>query len=83
MKLHQSGNEIIVTELRPMSDVPPDQFVLCLVKRSKRFESLIKAHGYEMMNDEDDFLSYDFVDILGWLPMPQYRPELKQTNTEN
>lgn len=30
-----------------------------------------------MMNDEDDFLSYDFADILGWLPMLQYRPDAK------
>ena len=77
MKLHQQGNEIIVTELRPMSEVPPGEFVLCLIERSKRFESLIKVPGYEMMNDEDDFLSYDFIDILGWLPMPQYRPGAK------
>jgi len=75
MKLHQSGDKIIVTELRPMSDVPEGKFVLCLIERSKRFESLIKVPGHAMMNDEDDFLSYEFLDILGWMPMPIYQPE--------
>lgn len=82
MKLHQQGNEIIATELRPMSKVPPGEFVLCLIERSKRFESLIKVPGYEMMNDEDDFLSYDFADILGWLPMPQYKPDATPVEPE-
>lgn len=28
MKLHQQGNEIIVTELRPMSDCPTDDLLI-------------------------------------------------------
>lgn len=29
MKLHQQGNEIIATELRPMSELKPGQYAIC------------------------------------------------------
>ena len=76
MKLHQSGNEIIVTELRPMSEVSLEKECEILVK-VKGAETLQMAYIFE-----GEFIDHSCEQIYterieGWLPMPQYRPELK------
>lgn len=75
MKLHQQGNEIIVTELRPMSDAKQDELALYLHKESGFFTG-VKAE--DLVIDEYGSL-IDISTLLGWLPVPKYRPELKQT----
>ena len=70
MKLHQSGDKIIVTELRPMSLCP-------------RFsEVLLERIGHAnlevgMLISESDRQIY-----AGWIPMPQYRPEATPIDPE-
>lgn len=65
MKLHQQGNEIIVTELMPMSLCP-------------RFsEVLLERIGHAnlevgMLISESDRKIY-----AGWIPMPIHQPESK------
>ena len=80
MKLHQSGDKIIVTELRPMSDVP----------LKNRVEILAVDINYGKFN----LLEYYAADkgwhnvtmccavrtldsFLGWIPLPSYQPESK------
>lgn len=78
MKLHQHDNEIIVTELRPMSDAKQDEWVIYFNKNSCPFEGL--NTGLEIVTPSDECIQFD--SIVGWLPMPQYRPELKQTKED-
>lgn len=76
MKLHQQGNEIIVTELRPMSDLAPRE--RALLKRKDRHmlaEGYIDSCGGVWIMERTTRLATS--DFDGWLPMPQYRPELK------
>ena len=63
MKLHQSGNEIIVTELRPMSHCPKWSTVL------------LERIGHA--NLEAGMLMYesDRKIYAGWIPMPIHKPE--------
>lgn len=78
MKLHQQGNEIIVTELRPMSDLLDDNLSIIFVEGhislpARRFgEHVIGVNGWVC----------SVASCLGWLPMPQYLPELKQTKED-
>ena len=75
MKLHQQGNEIIVTELRPMSDAKQDEWAIYFSKNYHSFEAMLI--GRNVVTAANEFIKIE--DIEGWLPMPQYRPELKQT----
>lgn len=73
MKLHQQGNEIIVTELRPMSELVLRERVL--LKR-KDWNTLGEGYidicgGVWIMERTTRLATSDFE---GWLPMPQYRP---------
>lgn len=82
MKLHQQGNEIIVTELRPMSEAPRDGTDILLVSKSN---SLFNGCNYGMQGDKFIIAgigTYDAAVFKGWLPMPQYLPELKQTKED-
>ena len=78
MKLHQSGNEIIVTELRPMSELKPGQYAICyradyssdMLKRSiERNDSLTDSMG--------DFYWPENI-FIGYIPVPKYQPEATQ-----
>lgn len=81
MKLHQSGNEIIATELRPMSEFPkvPEGklSVYVLVFLSYTDLPIFASISYQSKWDY-----HEERHGLGWLPMPQYRPELKQTKED-
>lgn len=75
MKLHQQGNEIIVTELRPMSKLKECCQVLLFNEVEESFLPGYKVRGDLVEEDGSPILPAD--NIKGWLPMPQYRPELK------
>ena len=74
MKLHQQGNEIIVTELRPMSEVPRNGE--CFIAFSEDMEMFTEAYF-----DLDTNLLFAFgtiwneEDLIGWIPMPIYQHE--------
>lgn len=69
MKLHQQGNEIIVTELRPMSDLP---------NRVEVFMFLVRGDGFEYFDITSlDCLYHESADVIGWVPKPIYQPESK------
>ena len=80
MKLHQQGNEIVVTELSPMSEAPRDgRDILLMSKNNKLFNGC----NYGICGDKFTIAgigSYDQSVFIGWLPMPQYRPELKSVD---
>lgn len=71
MKLHQSGNKIIVTELNPMSDVKREEgtSVLLKTKNSNYLHSAIVFDGDFVDVDQCWF---DENQLEGWLPMPVY-----------
>ena len=74
MKLHQQGNEIIVTELRPMSEVPRNGE--CFIAFKEDMEMFTEAYF-----DLDTNLLFAFgtiwneEDLIGWIPMPIYQHE--------
>jgi len=49
MKLHQSGNKIIVTELNPMSDAPRDDTLIMVVT----FENFVWPARYRKLWNVD------------------------------
>lgn len=65
MKIHQSGNKIIATELNPMSSLPDDEFVLIKPKSQNAL-----VHGRVVTASSKHNFS-------GWLPMPIYDPSHK------
>ena len=82
MKLHQQGNEIIVTELRPMSELKPGQYAICyradyssdMLKRSiERNDSLTDSMG--------DFYWPENI-FIGYIPVPKYQPEATPIDPE-
>ena len=69
MKLHQDGEKIIVTELRPMSDLP---------NRVEVFMFLVRVDGFEYFDITSlDCLYHESADVIGWVPKPIYQPESK------
>lgn len=79
MKLHQQGNEIIVTELMPMSELLEDLTVIVITADSnpiparRFFNNIIGMDGW--------FCSAE--SCLGWLPIPVYDPSQKQQDDFN
>ena len=71
MKLHQQGNEIIVTELRPMSEIPNAEYDLISIKG----ELYPGRHlnGFIRFADQN-YYGARANDCDGWLPRPQYQP---------
>ena len=84
MKLHQSGDKIIVTELRPMSELTSDYgMVLIYFNENEKFTANILQ--VNLFND-GWLTNYNEIDIeksdervIGWLPIPEYIPEIKST----
>ena len=80
MKLHQQGNEIIVTELRAMSDLMSSndysRFVLAYKKTKHDFIAVRQSSNDEVYCFGNGKF-YNISNFEGWLPMPQYRPESK------
>lgn len=75
MKLHQSGNKIIVTELNPMSDAPTDGILILAVSASNKRIGTLRFSSSTDMFTTSDGRSIHKDKILGWLPMPIYEPE--------
>ena len=63
--------EIPEEKLRPMVDVPINEYVLCLTEDTRLFECMIKRDYFDWMTDEGDDWYYPFDKLLGWIPMPK------------
>ena len=69
MKLRQENDKIIVTELRPISDLP---------NRVEVFMFLVRGDGFEYFDITSlDCLYHESADVIGWVPKPIYQPESK------
>ena len=60
--IHEENGQIIVDELRPMSDAPLKKVILV---KKKSFDKLIEA----VISDKTRNM------FSGWIPMPTYRPK--------
>ena len=80
MKLHQSGNEIIVTELRSVSYVPQSEIVL--ISKNGMLKPGVYAGGGFVRFMDENYCGANIEDCEGWLPMPQYRPEATPIDPE-
>ena len=68
--IHEENGQIIVDELRPMSDIPDDnEVVLVCVKDDGGFQ-----YFDNMSKDCVEMNLYDG-ELLGWIPRPIYRPK--------
>lgn len=73
MKIHQSGNQILVTGLNPMSDARKgDPIIVCYMGRMIPVEWLrediyVDSRGW----------SIDASKLDGWIPMPVFDPSAK------
>ena len=78
MKLHQSGDKIIVTELRPMSELMAinDFSLFCLgYKESKQdFVRIRQSSDNEVFCAETGKFHH-ISKFTGWIPMPIHQPE--------
>lgn len=76
MKLHQSGDKIIVTELRPMSEAPRDGTKIIALTYNECFASefLIVNYSHDDHFCTENELLPEFT-LIGWMPMPIYQPE--------
>lgn len=81
--IYEKDNEIIVTKLRPMSEAPKygviiichrDWPELCLGYRSDRDSARWDLFELGETDDESD--------LLGWLPIPVYKPEGERAKSE-
>ena len=75
MKLHQSGDTIIVTELRPMREAPRDGTEILLMSKNNK---LFNGCNYGLCGDKFIIAgigSCEVTSFKGWLPMPIYQPE--------
>ena len=80
MKIHLQGNEIVVTELRPMSEVTNAEYVLISTK-NELYPGRHLGCGFIRFADQNYYGAHAN-DCDGWLPIPKYRPELKQTKED-
>jgi hypothetical protein len=58
-------------KLRPMVDVPTNEYVLCLTEDTRVLERMIKRDYFDWMTNEGDDWYYPFDKLLGWIPMPK------------
>jgi len=77
MKIHQSVNKIIVTELNPMSDVPTDGSLILAVSASNKRIGTLHFNKSSNMFITSDGRSIHEDKIIGWIPMPVYDPSAK------
>jgi len=76
MKLHQSVNKIIVTELNPMSDAPDDFTFLAFTIMGGTCWELYKTQTGHFASLDDQHV-FEERHLQGWLPMPVYDPSAK------
>ena len=79
MKLNQSGNKIVVTELNPMSDAPKNGDVILTALNTKSNPDcfFVRASWNGDAWSLFGMCDYQDCDFIGWLPMPVYEPEAK------
>jgi len=73
--VHEENGQIIVDELRPMSDAPMDGSSVQLCTKSNTF---IYGHNFGIANCKwvvPGIGSYNDDDFLGWIPGAIYRPK--------
>jgi len=79
MKLHQSGNKIIVTELNQISDAPDDGVFIAF----RFYENSFFSH--QVYRNKDNRCHFNTLigdyrfhesELIGWIPIPIYKPEL-------
>ena len=76
MKLHQSGDKIIVTELMPMSEAPRDGVsIFCILNGSVNFREMYFHKGCWRMPEVN--CGFHDCNFEGWIPMPIHQPESK------
>ena len=75
MKLHQQGNEIIATELRPMSEITNAEYVLISIK-NELYPGRHLGCGFIRFADQNYYGAHAN-DCDGWLPIPKYQPDAK------
>ena len=73
MKLHQKGNEIIVTELRSVSYVPQSEIVL--ISKNGMLKPGVYAGGGFVRFMDENYCGANIEDCDGWIPMPIHQPE--------
>lgn len=77
MKIHQSGNEIIVTQLNPMCDAPESGDFIAFTRDFRPCSVYLKVLNKCVINSALSRV-YDLDYFIGWLPMPIYDPAHKQ-----
>jgi len=75
--IREENGQIIVDELRPMSDAPRDSSTILIGRRDDgicTFPEMIEAFwdGQYWNSCGDEFRDNE---LTGWLPMPIYRPK--------
>lgn len=80
MKLCQSENKIIVTELNPMCDAPENEPLILFIKNSKEPVIASKRFGEDEYQEIRSGRYYCAVLFSGWLPIPIYDPSHKSVD---
>lgn len=69
--IYEDNGQIIVDELRPMSEAPQREWIMVYINK-KIFPAYIKE-DYMFCNS----MIYKPTQAKGWLPMPIYRPKVE------
>lgn len=81
MKIHQSGDKIIVTELNPVCDLNEDHGdVLIFIQEGDEVSCFCNLRLTEdgCLTDDQEFnFMPEEIGCIGWLPKPIYQPESK------
>lgn len=71
----KANGQIIVDELRPMSELKDNQFALCYdLCGHKRYGDFEKYQKYGMNMVDINGNEFDIDRFVGWIPIPIYRP---------
>lgn len=72
--IREENGQIIVDELRPMSDMKENVVGFGFHSLRKEFIEIIMAEDRCVYSCEDD-MNFGENDFIGWIPMPIYRPK--------
>ena len=71
-------DQIIVDELRPMSELKNKQFALCHeLFNQGRYGQFEKYQKWDMTMVDINGDEFDIDKFVGWIPIPIYRPKVK------
>lgn len=72
--IHEENGQIIVDELRPMSDAPRNgRSIFCILNGSVNLREMYFKEGFWRIPDTS--LHFKDNHIEGYIPMPTYRPK--------